>query len=231
MTNINKVLRLQVLRLAWPVILEMSGVMLTGAITTAMVGRLGAVELSAVGIATMVQMASAIVVSGFGTGASALVGRESGAGQWDEVRKTTGQALLLGVLLGSIVACCGFLGSRALFRMIGAEAAIADIAGRLMEILFLFTPVYLLMAIGNAVLRGLAKTRTAFYIGTFSNLVSLLLAYGVGHCSVIVLAGTFTEVVQRFLNWNEQSKGVAIVKGICGVLVLLGGVWLIYSAP
>ena len=38
--------------------------------------------------------------------------------------------------------------------------------------------------------------------------VSLLLAYGVGHCSVIVLAGTFTEVVQRFLNWNEQSKGV-----------------------
>ena len=107
MTNINKVLRVQVLRLAWPVILEMSGVMLTGAITTAMVGRLGAVELSAVGIATMVQMASAMVVSGFGTGASALVGRESGAGQWDEVRKTTGQALLLGVLLGPCVEVYG----------------------------------------------------------------------------------------------------------------------------
>jgi len=61
--------------------------------------------------------------------------------------------------------------------------------------------------------------------------VSLLLAYGVGHCSVIVLAGTFTEVVQRFLNWNEQSKGVAIVKAVCGVLVMLGGLWLIYSAP
>jgi len=27
---------------------------------------------------------------------------------------------------------------------------------------------------------------------------SLLLAYGVGHCSVIVLAGTFTEVVHGF---------------------------------
>ncbi|HEY5913818.1 MAG TPA: cytochrome c biogenesis protein CcdA [Verrucomicrobiae bacterium] len=60
---------------------------------------------------------------------------------------------------------------------------------------------------------------------------SLLLAYGLGHCSVIVLAGTFTEVVQRFLNWNEQSKGVTVLKYICGVLVLLGGVWLIYSAP
>ena len=60
---------------------------------------------------------------------------------------------------------------------------------------------------------------------------SLLFAYGVGHCSVIVLAGTFTEIVQRFLNWNEQSKGVTVVKSICGVLVILGGIWLIYSAP
>jgi len=60
---------------------------------------------------------------------------------------------------------------------------------------------------------------------------SLLLAYGIGHCSVIVLSGTFTEVVQRFLNWNEHSKGVAVIKGICGALVILGGVWLIYSAP
>jgi len=60
---------------------------------------------------------------------------------------------------------------------------------------------------------------------------ALLLAYGVGHCSVIVLAGTSTEAVQRFLNWNEQSKGVTVVKSICGVLVILGGLWLIYSAP
>jgi cytochrome c-type biogenesis protein len=61
--------------------------------------------------------------------------------------------------------------------------------------------------------------------------VCLLLAYGVGHCSVIILAGTFTEVVQRYLNWNEQSKGVTILKVVCGVLVMIGGLWLIYSAP
>ena len=61
--------------------------------------------------------------------------------------------------------------------------------------------------------------------------VLLLFAYGIGHCAVIVLAGTFTEIVQRFLNWNEQSKGVTIVKSICGVLVICGGAWLIYSAP
>jgi cytochrome c-type biogenesis protein len=60
--------------------------------------------------------------------------------------------------------------------------------------------------------------------------IILLLAYGIGHCSVIVVAGTFTEVVQHYLNWNERSKGATIVKKVCGVLVILGGVYLIYTA-
>jgi len=61
--------------------------------------------------------------------------------------------------------------------------------------------------------------------------ILLLFAYGIGHCSVIVFAGTFTEVVQRYMNWNEKSKGSVILKRVCGVLVLLGGIYLIYTAP
>lgn len=60
---------------------------------------------------------------------------------------------------------------------------------------------------------------------------SLLLAYGLGHCAVIVLAGTFTEVLQHYLDWNERSKGALILKKICGVLVIAGGVWMIHAAP
>jgi cytochrome c-type biogenesis protein len=59
--------------------------------------------------------------------------------------------------------------------------------------------------------------------------VLLLLFYAIGHCSVIVLAGTFTEVVQRYLNWNEQSKGPLIIKRVCGGLVILGGFYLLYT--
>ena len=59
---------------------------------------------------------------------------------------------------------------------------------------------------------------------------TMLLAYGLGHCSVIVVAGTSTELVQRYLDWNEKSKGVTILKNICGVLVILGGVYLLYVA-
>lgn len=58
----------------------------------------------------------------------------------------------------------------------------------------------------------------------------LLLAYAVGHCSIIVMAGTFTETVQEYLNWNERSFGAKVVKIICGILVIFGGVYLVYTA-
>ncbi len=58
----------------------------------------------------------------------------------------------------------------------------------------------------------------------------LLLAYGLGHCAVIVCAGIFTEVVQHYLNWNEKSQGAVILKKVCGVLVILGGVWMLRIA-
>jgi cytochrome c-type biogenesis protein len=70
----------------------------------------------------------------------------------------------------------------------------------------------------------LASTNLAFG-------VLLLLVYGAGHCSVIIVAGTSTGLVQRYMNWNEKSKGTTVVKRVCGVLVILGGLYLIYIAP
>ncbi len=59
--------------------------------------------------------------------------------------------------------------------------------------------------------------------------ISLLVVYGVGHCSVIVAAGTSSEAVQRYLNWTEHSKGTRIVKIVCGILVIGGGIYLIHN--
>lgn len=59
--------------------------------------------------------------------------------------------------------------------------------------------------------------------------IMLLLSYAVGHCSIIVIAGTFTELVQQYLNWNEQSRGPVLIRKICGILVMIGGFYMIYT--
>jgi cytochrome c-type biogenesis protein len=59
---------------------------------------------------------------------------------------------------------------------------------------------------------------------------ALLLAFAVGHCSVIAIAGASTGLAQRYLDWNERSRGPAALKAVCGVLLLLGAGSLVYMA-
>ena len=57
----------------------------------------------------------------------------------------------------------------------------------------------------------------------------LILLFGLGHCSVIVGAGTVTKKVQDYLNWSENAAAVSWIKKVCGILVIIGGIYLIYS--
>jgi len=59
--------------------------------------------------------------------------------------------------------------------------------------------------------------------------IIFLLAFGIGHCSVIVGAGTLTGKVQKYLNWSDGSKTILWIKRVCGTLVLIGGIYLVLT--
>lgn len=59
---------------------------------------------------------------------------------------------------------------------------------------------------------------------------ALLLAYALGHCSVIVAAGTSSTFVKQVLNWNEQSRGAEVLKRVCGILVIAAGLYLLWKS-
>jgi cytochrome c-type biogenesis protein len=58
----------------------------------------------------------------------------------------------------------------------------------------------------------------------------LLLAYAIGHCGVIALAGASSGWVQNYLDWSERSRGAIRLRRLCGVLVLLAGLYMLYLA-
>ena len=73
------------------------------------------------------------------------------------------------------------------------------------------------------VIFGVARTHPGFA-------VLLLLAYGIGHCTLIVVAGASTERVQRVLDWHGNSRGALWLRRACGLFVLVGAAWLMVTA-
>jgi cytochrome c-type biogenesis protein len=65
--------------------------------------------------------------------------------------------------------------------------------------------------------------------GSFIFSLLLVLLYAAGHCLVFIFFGTFSELVQRFLNWDEKAKGTIIVKKIIGIIMILAGAYLLYN--
>jgi cytochrome c-type biogenesis protein len=63
---------------------------------------------------------------------------------------------------------------------------------------------------------------------SFVGATSLIGAFGLGHCAVIVTAGSLTHLVQRYLNWTTQSSGATWLRRAAGVFVLFGGFYFIY---
>ena len=69
---------------------------------------------------------------------------------------------------------------------------------------------------------GAAKTAPALAMG-------VLVFFGLGHCTVIGMAGVSSTWVQRWLNWQNETAGAKWLRRGCGVLVLAGGAWLVVS--
>jgi cytochrome c-type biogenesis protein len=55
----------------------------------------------------------------------------------------------------------------------------------------------------------------------------LLVSFAVGHSIVIVAAGSFSQAVRSYLNWDNRSRGTLWIRRVCGLLVAAGGVYMI----
>lgn len=59
--------------------------------------------------------------------------------------------------------------------------------------------------------------------------IGLVGAFGLGHCGVIVIAGGSVGLVQKYVNWTEESRGSVMLRRGAGVLVILAGVYFVWA--
>jgi len=55
--------------------------------------------------------------------------------------------------------------------------------------------------------------------------IMLMVSFAIGHIGVIVFAGTFVEWVEKYLKWSSGSKKTLILKKICGIIVIIAGLY------
>ncbi len=169
-------LRRDLFRLVLPVLAEQLLIFGIGFFDTLLSGQLGKVETSAVGLAAYVSWMGSVIFGVVSVGASAIVARHWGAGDFDEARRVTARSLTLSFFVGAIVFC--LLRELAspfalLMRMDGEQHRIAVEYLRFdawSQCFAAFTQ------IAAAALRGTGDMRTPLLVLTFTNVVNVIVS-------------------------------------------------------
>jgi MATE family multidrug resistance protein len=199
-----------VLDLAYPVVLTTMSTTAMNVVDTAMVGRLGATEIGAVGFGGILLWTFFSLFYGTTSGVQTFVSQADGAGDARACGAWVWQGLytvfppMIAVLAGVRVFLYSGVG------LIGPSAALSDqaiayVAARLPGELGMAA-----MMLLASFFRGLGDTRTPLYAALFGNVVNALLAYA-------LIFGHF-----GFPSWGVAGAGVATAFGHWSAAAVLG---------
>lgn len=168
-------LRRNILDMVWPITAENVLQFLIGFVNTAMVGRLGAATILAVGLSGRISQFVWTIFNAIGTGTTVLIARAVGAGDRLRVRRVAQQGLLLAVALVGLVAAAVFAFAPWLLMAFKATPDSLPIGVAYLRILVFSMPFQVVFIITSAILRGTGNTRTPMLIATVTNLVIVVL--------------------------------------------------------
>lgn len=174
----------EIWRLALPIMMSQALVSAVGLVDIAMVGRLGAAEVAAVGYATQLYFMSQSALFAVGFACVALVARAIGAGRPERARAALAASLVVALLTATTVAAAVLAAPEAILAWLNAEPKVAGLAIPYMRLLFLSS---LLLAVSLTLEHGLRanrQTRAAMLISVVVTTVKIVL-------NVLLIFGAF----------------------------------------
>jgi MATE family multidrug resistance protein len=142
---------------------------------TAFVARLGVTDLAALGVDTAILGFAFFGFNFLAYVTTPLVARALGADDTEGARKWVGDALVLAVALGVLVAVALLILAPVFVGLMGAEGGISDPAVSYLRIRALATPAVLIVLAGHGAFRGYHDTRTPLVVAAIVNGVNLVL--------------------------------------------------------
>ena len=169
----------QVWRLALPVILTNILLTLVNIADVFMVGRLGPIEIAAVGMSNSIRLLVIIAALSVNTGAMALVAQAKGARDPNRLSFVARQSISLIVLLGLGLTVAGwFLSEPALRFLNGSGDPLAVVLGtQYLKLLFLGTVFLAGNWLVSSLMQGAGDTITPLFLSGAINLLNILFNY------------------------------------------------------
>ncbi|HHX23240.1 MAG TPA: MATE family efflux transporter [Thermoanaerobacterales bacterium] len=178
----EKSLRQKILSLAFPAILENVLHTAVWMVDTAMVGRLSAAALSAVGFGTQVAFALVHIFGAIGIGTSALVARYVGAGQPKDANRVVAQSFLVSTIISVLIAIANIYIGIPLLSAVIEDPAVVSLGVIYVRIITIGVVAMIPAMVMNAALRGAGNTRlpmvSAFIANTFNIIADYVLIFG-----------------------------------------------------
>jgi len=167
----------RILALAIPATVTLIADPLMGLVDTAVVGRLGAAELGALGLSVAVLSTVAWIFNFLVYGTTSTVARAVGAGDQQAAGRRIAHAAQVAVVLGVVVGLALYLAAPVLIRALGAVDELIDPAVTYLRIRAVGVPLVLLAYVGHGAFRGVSDTRTPLGVAVGSNVVNAVLTY------------------------------------------------------
>lgn len=174
----DRALRGDVIRLAWPVVVEQLLATSVGLVDVAVIGRLGSASLAGSGLGLQIIMVAISALSAFGIGTTILVAQATG--RRDPLGSATAlrQGLTLGTALSVILTIVGLLVAAPLMAFLGGTGDVAAMGTIFLQVSLLgMVPLTLQFALGGA-MRGAGNSRTPMVAGALVNVINIVGAYG-----------------------------------------------------
>lgn len=189
---------------------------ITLAVDTAMCGRLVNAEeaLTALGFASQLIFLLMVVMLGLTVGTVAFIARAHGAHETERVNHVLHQSIVLTYVVSLGVAIVGNLGADIAMEWLGADATVRALGLGYLRPLLTFTVFFYLNMLFAAALRAVRNTMLPFTIALFSNLLNIVLNYG-----LILGRLGFPELGVRGAAWGTViAQAVAVLL----MVVILG---------
>jgi putative MATE family efflux protein len=176
---IRKTLARDIMQIATPAIAGLSSQMVVSIVNTAMVGRLEhtQVQLAAMGLGFLGNMAITSLFSSLSTGTHVLVSRRHGEGNPVGVGEVLNNSLLVCVILGIIFGAIGYLFSYEIIDFFSKDDAVTAAGAAYMRYLFLGLPFFLAIVSYRGFFFGIGHTKVFMFSAILINVFNILFNY------------------------------------------------------